>query len=134
MSRSQSRSRAQQFLESWKDAEKFHHDYAQQNTPLAHHYNKLLADHIGMAKGNDRRVRGRAKAVLRHFVKWQDAEQGHKDKHKKLPTMDDLAAQKPKALKSWAHYKRHVAPKEKRYHREAWMLNQEVELRRKGKE
>ena len=41
--------------------------------------------------------------------------------------MDDLAAQKPKAIQAWTHYRRTVAPKEQKYHRAAWLLNQAAE-------
>lgn len=127
------RSRAEQILESWKEAEKYHQEIAQKNDPLSHQMNKILHQHLGLANGKDKKVRGRAKAVLRHFVKWQDAEATFRDKHKKMPTMDDLAAQKPKSLKAWLHYKRNVHPKEKRYHKETWLLNQESDTASKGK-
>lgn len=114
-------------FETWRDAELFQQKYAVQNNPLAHHYNKVISSHLAMANGKDRKVRGRAKAVLRHFVKWQEAEEQHKEKYKKPFTMDDLAAQKPKALKAWRHYKRHIEPKEKRYYKAMWLLKQETD-------
>lgn len=125
--------RAHHLLETWKDATKYHQDFAGRTDPLAHHFNKLLTQHLSIASGKDHKTRGRAKAVLRHFVAWQEAEQSHRDKHKKPFTMDDLAAQKPKALQAWRHLKRHVTPKEKRYHKEAWLLQQEVDLAKKGR-
>ena len=125
--------RAQKILESWRDAEKFHQVYAQKSDPISHHYNKLISDHLNIANGKDKKTRGRAKEVLRHFVKWQESETDHKEKHKKFPTMDDLAAQKPAALKAWAHYKRTVGPKERRYHKAMWLLTQETELAKKMK-
>lgn len=125
------RTRAQQLLESWRDAEKLQRDYALRKDPIAHHYNKLVSDHLSIAQGKDAKLRPRAKAVLRHFVKWQEIEQEHREKHKKPFTMDDLAAQKPKALKAWRHYRRYVAPKEKRYHKEAWILKQETAIAQK---
>ena len=131
-----SNSRAEQFItlfESWRDAETFQQEYAIKSDPIAHYYNKILSQHIDMARGKDKKVRGRAKAVLRHFVNWRESEKEHHEKHKKSPTMDDLAAQKPAALKAWRHYKTHVAPKEKRYHKEAWLLHNETELAKKGK-
>ncbi len=120
-------SKAQQLLESYKDAELFRRDVSQKDDPLSHHYSKVLSHHLELADGKNPKFRSRAKAVLRHFVKWQEAATVHKEKHKKIPDMDDLAAQKPKAIKSWQHYRRHVAPKERRYHKEVWLLNQEVE-------
>ncbi len=120
--------RAQQLLESWRDAEKIHQKYATRNDPIAHHYNKLLSDHLSLAQGKNVKLRSRAKAVLRHFVKWHEIEQLHREKHTKPFTMDDLATQKPKALKAWRHYRRYVAPKEKRYHKEMWLLKQETDI------
>jgi ribonuclease D len=119
-------SKAQLFLESWRDAERFQREFAMKTDPVSHHYNKLLSDHLQLAQGKEAKLRPRAKAVLRHFVKWQEAEQAHREKHKRPVTMDDLAAQKPKTLQAWRSYKRSVAPKEKRYHREAWLLAQEA--------
>ncbi len=128
-------SKAHNLLESYKNAELYHREISQKKDPLSHHHNKLLTHHFELANGNNPKFRGRAKQVLRHFVKWQDAAKEHTEKHKKLPTMDDLAAQKPKAIKSWQHYKRHVAPKEKRYHKAMWLLKQETDQhqREKGK-
>ena len=131
-------SKAQLFLEGWRDAEKFQREFALRNDPIGHHYNKILSQHIDMANGKDRRFKGRAKEILRHFIRWQEAEREHKEKHKKFPTMgeprstmifmDDLADQKPAALQAWRHYKRHVEPKERQYHKATWLLNQETEL------
>lgn len=124
------------FFEAWKDAEKYHREVSMKNDPISHAVNKTLHQHFSMANGKDPKVRGRAKAVLRHFVAWQDASAAFKEKHKKMPTMDDLAAQKPKSLKAWKFYQRSVAPKEKRYHKETWMLNQQADQsknKQKGK-
>ena len=122
-----------QLTEAWKDAEKYHREIALKNDPISHGFNKSLQQHFSMANGKDPKVRGRAKAVLRHFVKWQEVSQQFKEKHKKMPTMDDLAAQKPKAIKAWSFYKRSVMPKEKRYQKETWMLNQQAEQSKQKK-
>lgn len=118
-------SRSQVFFESWRDAEKFQQEYATRNDSTGHHYNKVISQHLDMAKGRDRNTRGRAKEVLRYLVKWREADQSHRELHKNPPTMQDLADQKPSALRAWRHYNRTVAPKERRYHKATWLLLQQ---------
>lgn len=125
--------KSQHLLEAWTHAEKLQQDLAQKKDPQSHHYNQMIQQHLELARGKDRRVKTRAQSVLRHFVKWHEAKEIHKEKHKKIPDMDALAAGHPKAISSWRHYQRHVAPKERKYHREAWLLHNELEMRKHEK-
>jgi hypothetical protein len=123
--------RAQLFLESWKEAETHHREISQGNDPQSHHLNKLLTSHRALADGKDPALKHRAKAVLRHFVKWREAQQIHNEKHKGVQiTTDALANQDKKAIAAYRHFNRVVAPKERRYHKEAWMLNNAMEMRK----